>query len=152
MSDMILKLFKVPNVADAIAKETMVYREVFKTFITEYPKLLECVHKDLSLALDQVEKILGPLKDSVDFLSLQKNMETDKKEEEKKVIVTAETIISIDYIQDDDEKLRVLYCLIKNYCNIVRCSNRRFDSFLGLDISKTIRRLTALRRSIIIGG
>lgn len=66
--------------------------------------------------------------------------------------ITKESITTIDYIQRDDEKLRVLYCLIKNYSNILRCSNRRFDAFLGLDISDTIRRLVCLRRAIIMGG
>jgi len=151
MSEKLLQLMRVPSVADAIAKETMVYKEVFKSFITEYPKLLERVHEDLAEGLDQVEKILGPLKDSEDFLPMHKDMETQK-EKKVKEQVTVWDIVSIDYIETDDEKLRVLYCIIKNYCNIIRCSNRRFDSFLGLDISKTIRRLVALRRAIIIGG
>lgn len=75
MSEKLLTLFKVPIVADAIAKETIVYKEVFKTYITEYPKLLESVHADLIHSLDRVEKILGPLEHAVDFLPENRDMD-----------------------------------------------------------------------------
>ena len=147
VADKLLLLLKVPNTIDVISKDNIVYKEVFKAFIYEYPDLIKKLHDDLVASLDMVEKILGPLEKATHYEPMNESMNVDRTED-----VTSESLVKLDHIKDDKEKLKYLYTLIKNYCSIIRISGRKIDSFLNLDISATFKRLVQLRRAIILGG
>ena len=144
-----IDLFNIPLVADILAKDNIIYREVYKIFINEHPQLFKDIHENLENKLDEIEDILGPLESANDFFPPNNEME-DEKEGPKEI--TEDNIQSLNHGYTNNERLTFLYCLVRNYCNVIRSSSKKIDSFLELDVSTIITRLVQLRRAIITGG
>lgn len=150
MFNKLLELFNIPYVADILSKDSIIYREVFKSFIYEHPKLFETVHANLVGILDQIEQILGPLQEATDFVPV--HQESTPSQPVEAAGVTVKTIQDLDSTYSEEEKLQHLFSLVRNYCSVVRSCSKKIEGFLELEISSTVRRLVYVRRAIIMGG
>ena len=149
MFNKIIEIFNVPLIADLLAKDNVIYRDMFKSFINEHPStLLKIVHENMVSCLDQIEVLIGPINEATSFTAIESPDIISGSLSE----VTTENVTELSHNYTNNERLELLYCRLRNYCCLIRTNSRRLDEFLKLDISNTIKRISSLRKTIIYGG